>query len=122
MTWPHIPVAIPGTTSGEEKIAGGKRKTPPGISIAPSVTNVAAMSAAAETLPKRMDTHTTKTVMIKQHKRTTKEVNRDNFNENATKRYQEVKYKKIFKVASLEVEANVKDSRKRGRKGFGTMP
>ena len=105
----------PGASTIEGKSNKKKRKRS-GVSAVDYVA--AATQAAIETsLPDWVDPSTTEKVMTKRSKRTSLQVCRDNFEENAVNAFQDAKYKQQWKLATAEYAANLADPEKRGPKG-----
>ncbi len=80
-----------------------------------------AKSAAIDLLPTWANPETTTEAMSKRNKRTTLQVNRDNFKNKAIADHRWKKYCVAFKGCTSELAAN-RSRGSEGKKGFGTRP
>mmetsp|Transcript_20094 Transcript_20094/g.43620 ORF Transcript_20094/g.43620 Transcript_20094/m.43620 type:complete len:220 (-) Transcript_20094:521-1180(-) len=80
-----------------------------------------ARDAALDILPDWMSKSKTENAMLKRKKRTTLEMNRDNFDKNAVESYYDNRYKKVWKEATTEYYNILGDESTRGKHGFGSM-
>jgi hypothetical protein len=79
-----------------------------------------AREAALESIPAWMDKKKTSSTMSKRKKRTTLEMNRDNFDKGAIDTYYHNRYKKAWKAATTEYHTNIKGGKDKARHGFGS--